>query len=264
MKYTAFMIVMIIMAGLLTGCATPKANTLDVNTIGSTPLQLNEVSVEHGKSVDIISAEVVGIAKICTNKVILAKTDTIAEEVIKLRPITKLIHSEAKAKQVLLDDHNELVEVNRELRAKLNSAFNKLTNLFKFIGLVAIPLGLVLAFKFGKDFFIVTVFGVLAIISASVSKLLEQYGLVLAIITVLIITYVAIRMYFVQSRTIVEAVQVGEALKSIVKTKAPKELNKLFGEGVVPGTIKQDPVTEKIILGARKQVLRKAAPTAGK
>lgn len=245
---------------LTSGCWTMKEEPEFKAFSGAHPDQLEKKAVVHKKATTVIKSEAEKIRTTATTPENKRSAVIIIEETAKIVEIAEILQVEAKAKTHYAKTYSDLKVKYVELDKKYNNGFAKVSTFLKILGAILIAAGAVLAFKLSPDFIIVSLFGIALIISTSIVKLLEKYGVWLAGIALICIGYLVWRMYSVQRKSVVSAVGVGEALKEIAKKKSSNEVKQLFGEGTIPGTITQDATTKKQIKSARKEILKDAKP----
>jgi hypothetical protein len=183
---------------------------------------------------------------------------TILDESDKLKPIITVLQKETGAQA----EYERLYGAYTQLEAKHKSGFIRMMLFLRVIGILAIPAGLLLAKLISRDLLLVSVGGVILMLSTQLDQFIERYGAWMVGAIVAVISVVMLRMYLVQRKSVMGATRVGEALKEIVKQENPAVIKDLFGDGTIPGKISHDPATERIITAARREILHKSKPVS--
>ncbi len=254
-----FKLMLVLQVLVISGCMSGN-HTNRTMKHGYSPETIRRTAAEHDESVSTISKEAKSILKVSDNAKVKTSAVTILAEDSKLAHSSKVL---ATAAGDIEKSDREITQLNEEIES-LNTSeqkwFRRMAIFAKFIGFLAIPAGIVLAWKISAEFIALSAFGILLIVTSSILKILERFGIWLGAVTIIVIGFVAIRMYLLQRSALTNAIHVGETLKQEMKEVAPDKLAEIFGSGVKPGIIVQPPVVEKQIRAIRKHIGNVSAP----
>ena len=249
-------VVLFITLFILAGCFTGRDIIFDESDRGADPEQLMDAADQQDESIGIITAEATNVYANATKTTTKKSAIKIIDETKKIQPISSLLRAEAES--------NEKIKALQErcvmLQKKIDSGEARLMLWLKIIGIVLIPTGIVLGIKLSRDLFVLTLAGVVLMVATQIDAFIVQYGMWLLGALTLVLGIAGFRMYIVQRRSLIGAIQVGEALKEVVKEKDPSLVEQMFGKGTRPGTVRHDAGTERQILSARKIVQKIAKP----
>ncbi len=221
MKYLIILLTMI-------SCTTP---TTDKDIIKAVVVQKSSTQVIDKEAKNIIKVTQVPVVK-QSAKIILSEND-------KLKSNIDVLAGAGKA----LSDKDKLIE---EWKDKYNSRIAAFVLILQMIGSIAIPVGLFLAFKISKGYFVLVVIGLSLIISGMVINWILTHELIILGSLAAVALFTVARMYYSQSKATKAAVRLAEDLKPHVNKHV---IDKLVGHG---GSVRNDDITKNIINNCKK------------
>ena len=221
MKYLIILLTLI-------SCTTP---TTDKDIIKAVVVQKSSTQVIDKEAKNIIKVTQVPVVK-QSAKIILSEND-------KLKSNIDVLAGAGKA----LSDKDKLIE---EWKDKYNSRIAAFVLILQMIGSIAIPVGLFLAFKISKGYFVLVVIGLSLIISGMVINWILTHELIILGSLAAVALFTVARMYYSQSKATKAAVRLAEDLKPHVNKNV---IDKLVGHG---GSVRNDDITKNIINNCKK------------
>jgi hypothetical protein len=249
-----------LVALVLTSCTTYKKVDLPTST-GRTTKEVQQAVKSMTASVKTIDAEATSILVEVPEGSIANSAKQILSANREVANTGSLISTEALSKVELLTKYEELTKKYNKLVEDRNSGFGKFKMFLSIIGGLMIPAGLFLGFRLSKEFLWLSVVGVIVIVTSSLIAFIEKNYLWVAGLVLVAIVYAFVKQYLIQGKATFEATKVAEIVKAKLKDVDMEAVTTLFGEGTIPGVIRQDDVTKGIILAARKKILTEAKPT---
>lgn len=253
------LIVYLLLGCLLPGCTTENAST--PISCGKSTKQAKNAVKKANTNIEYIKKATTSLVATSTDKTVHKQATSILVAVTELEPTITALTEEVKIKEKVVKENTKLKKELNLLKNSGDKLYGRLAALAKFSGLILIPVGLVLAKLFSMDMLILSFAGMVLVVSGKFVEFIDRFGTFLIIGMLLIFLYVVYRIFFIQHKSIKEAVKVGEVLKTkLHDTGHTDELIKLFGKGLEPGTIKQPSLIEKQIKQARIQIKKEDPP----
>lgn len=237
----------------LTGCWSGRVNP-NVANQGYHTETIKKAAVVHEKALGNINERATEITEITDKKKVRTAATEILQEAAKIDNVTEMLRVESESKKAYEEKITEMDAEITKLNDEKNSMYSRITGIMKIIGFLLIPAGLVLAWKLSGEFIALSAFGGAVIVTSFIVRLLERFGTLIAILAVIAIGYAVWYMYFVQRRSLSEAVGFAESMKQVAKKKDPDAVKLIVGDGAIPGTTTQHNSSIKQIKQIRKKI----------